>query len=743
MREPEPPQSAAKTSSLARVWRIAGELFVFTASAAIAGSALGALDAATTAKGMRAIVPAIHVGGGAGVVAALVLFPCYLAARWLLSRLRLGRFLTKVEGDRGPLIALHSAVSTALVVALAAGFAARFIAQRFATLNDDTQRERLVALSLLATSLVVLLAQLVIEPAFRFLWRRLDRFRPLPLPSSASLRAFLFLSIPAFACGGLGLLAFRAILPPLTRGSILLALLGVASAVALPLALLRRRLPRVSALVFLSLTIVVCTLSLRTGMRWDRKKYRGIESMVISAQSLTLLRFVTDVDRDGASSLYGSVDCRPTDKNVFPSAIDIPENGIDENCDGADAKEDASQAGELFWGEVPKEKTRRYNVVWFIVDAMRADHTSVFGYEHETTPYLEALGEESLTFSHALSQSSATQLSIPSMLMGIDPGRMRWDEVNGRLQPAKGELLIAERFKKHGYRTGIIANPYFERIPGFLRGYDEITYTTREQYIAPGMVMGQSTSFLERAIQEQQSFFLTVYVAAPHQPYVKHPTGFLDFGNDSRGKYDSEIAAADRTIGYTLETIKSHPEVWENTIVVVVADHGEEFREHGGSGHARTCYIESVHVPLIFRVPGFAAKRVDKRVALIDIVPTLVELVGLAHSPDRDHLDGISLLLTSQAESRVPADRPIFCNIVGLDGNGMYRRRALRTPKYSLLQEVTGDGEIQLFAGSDKGEKKPLSLSGADGEKAAQLRTLMENAMRGNLLSVKLEKLKN
>src|SRR5690606_34721321 len=133
-------------------------------------------------------------------------------------------------------------------------------------------------------------------------------------------------------------------------------------------------------------------------------------------------------------------------------------------------------------------------------------------------------------------------------------------------------------------------------------------------------------------------FFSWVHIAAPHAPYTKHPES--DFGDSPLDRYDSEIAFADQQVEALLDVLRER-NLGERTIVVITADHGEEFGEHGGQYHRQILHHEHLHVPLIVHVPGVAARRYKEPVELVDIAPTLAETLAL--DATRHEFDGQSL----------------------------------------------------------------------------------------------------
>ncbi len=456
-----------------------------------------------------------------------------------------------------------------------------------------------------------------------------------------------------------------------------------------------------------------------------------------------LLRRATDVDRDGFGALAGGGDCAPLDPAISPLAREVVGNGIDEDCDGIDGTEirEGAELQDRFLGVKMGDRVREYDVVWIIVDALRADHISGLGYKRPTTPYLDQFAEEALVFTAAYSQSSATMLSIPSMFSGRSPLTVDWQPSLGKLSLSPSVPTLSERLRERGYQSAFVVSIFIlERLPGLLRGFDEIIDAssrlprTRGGRRASASSADAGLAFIHRLFADPSSppppYFLAVYFEDPHRPYSYRAPDFGKF-KGPYARYDQEVAATDRHIGFMLESLRLSPR-WDQTVVIITADHGEEFLEHGGRYHARTCYEESVHVPLLVRIPGIAARRVDLPVALVDVVPTLVELLGL----DREvPLDGQSLLIPAFEPARVPSPRSIYCAILSQTASqGHFLREAVRSGQHLLVSDVL-EGNHELYdRAQDPQEKEPLSLREEPAKSVFErLRSDLKAVPRGNL----------
>jgi arylsulfatase A-like enzyme len=347
-------------------------------------------------------------------------------------------------------------------------------------------------------------------------------------------------------------------------------------------------------------------------------------------------RGYTDFDRDGLSSLFGGSDCAPFNPGIRPGVFDMPGNRIDEDCTGSDARWPKPKRGEKY--AIPK--LAAYNVLLITIDALRADHVGAYGYtRNPTTPNIDRLAKRSSRFTEAFSPAPKTRLTMPSLLTGLYPSNV---PLNYGARPRKGKRrraplgreaqLMAEVLKTQGYRTFAVHGISLRSL-GLERGFDE--------YRSTRSVTPATLPFLEEHARDKESrpFFAWLHYYSPHHTYEKRE-GF-DFGDDDVARYDSEIAFDDGQIGILLDRLDALG-LRERTIVFLTADHGEEFRDHGGTQHGFRLYRELTNVPLLVFLPGAAPSVVKTPVELVDVFPTVCELLGITKRCPKQ--DGLSLL---------------------------------------------------------------------------------------------------
>jgi arylsulfatase A-like enzyme len=378
---------------------------------------------------------------------------------------------------------------------------------------------------------------------------------------------------------------------------------------------------------------------------------------------LALLRRATDRDHDGYSARFGGGDCDDHDARIGPSATDVPGNGVDEDCSGADtpAAAPAPPVIAKHPSRAAARAKRTYDVILITVDTLRAD-LGFAGYPKPVTPNLDALAAKSAVFERAYALASYTAKSVGPDLIGKYPSETLRDwEHFTTYYPAN--TFIAERIKAAGHHTiGGMCHYYFRWKTGYSQGF-EVWDTSA---IAPGMadndtsvtsdrmtklavellgkeVPGTTTETLESG--EPRRFFAWFHYFDPHLQYVKHP-GAPDFrsmpgGPSLRAGYDEEVWFTDEYIGKLLDFVAAQP--WgQDTAIILTADHGEGFGEHGIVGHGREIWEPLVRVPLVVYVPGAAPRRIAVKRSNIDLAPTILDLMGVSAPPDE--LRGASLL---------------------------------------------------------------------------------------------------
>lgn len=699
----------------------------------VEGSRAAAPGAALVCAALLALAGAAFGVAQAGLLAAL-------RALWRRAR----------AGWPAPVDREHQLRVRALAIAgtLCGGLALAALLTAVRRLLDADDRALVAALVVCAAALLaagVLFAAPVVAGLLLGPLRSFDRSVDLPLSDEPAVRRFLWALPLGLAADRLYRGHARALGPFALEFDVVWLVVAEVGALALVTLLPAgvRAWARARAGRGLAAALAIAALALAGADDDDRRLWSGVSQATGAGAVLRQLRRVSDVDGDGASSWLGGGDCAAWDPAIGPRARDEPGNRVDEDCDGADARaRDRRGAPQLerFHGRLDPGLVRAYNVVWIIVDGVRADHTSLHGYRRATTPYLEHLAREALVFRQAYSQSSATMLSIPSMLAGRPVGAMTFDRAHRGLRARDAGEPLAAVLRRRGYRTGLVADNYVHgRLPGVVAGFESVANVARDgsgerlkKHQIAAATMTRAVEFLERAPGSTRPFFLVLYTADPHAPYVAHPE-IPPFGRGDQARYDGEIAYSDRWIGFLLEYLAAKPGLAEDTVVVVTSDHGEEFNDHGGSLHARTCHEESTHVPLILRIPGVPPADVDLRVGLNDIAPTLVELLGL--DVPADELDGQSLLLPALAPTRVPADRPVYCSVLSQRASqGDFLRHSVRVGRYALFEDAL-EGRLDLYdVEDDRRELRPLDPSDPrHRELTNQMAQILRAHLTGNL----------
>jgi len=277
------------------------------------------------------------------------------------------------------------------------------------------------------------------------------------------------------------------------------------------------------------------------------------------------------------------------------------------------------------------------NIILITMDTTRADRMGFLGSERGLTPNLDALALDSVVFTRAYAQAPLTPASHATILTGTYPQYHQVFAFPLHLEPTLPYL--PQILKDHGYHTasvvGSMALDPKWAVPGFDRGFDfydagfttnlkpEQRYETVER--RAGEVVKRSLAWLNT--RPPGPFFLWVHCFDPHDPYDPPEPYKTRY---AKAPYDGEIAYMDSALGDFFRQLKTSG-LYENTLIVVTADHGESLGAHGEDEHGIFLYDETIHVPLLIKLPGNGAahKRVEDRVELADIMPTVLGRLGI------------------------------------------------------------------------------------------------------------------
>ena len=347
------------------------------------------------------------------------------------------------------------------------------------------------------------------------------------------------------------------------------------------------------------------------------------------------------------------------------------------------------------------------NIILITVDTTRADRMGFLGSKSGLTPKLDALARHSVVFTHAYAQAPFTAPSHATILTGTNP---QFHQVADFEVPLSKDLPYAPAIlKAQGYRTAafvgsIVLDPSQGLSIGFDRGFD--TYDAGFHKAAPGedhytSTGRRATAVVEHAlawlsIREPGPFFIWVHLYDAHYPY-NPPEPFK--GRYKSAPYDGGIVYVDSAVGKLFDQLRARG-LFENSLIAVMADHGESLGDHGEEFHGFFLYDATIRVPLLLKLPGerFAGKRIEDHVGLVDVLPTILQTVGIEVPQE---IQGESLLGTMTMTTTMkplPAagaafappsstSRPLYAETdYALRAYGWSSLRSLRSGKYLLIE---------------------------------------------------------
>lgn len=418
----------------------------------------------------------------------------------------------------------------------------------------------------------------------------------------------------------------------------------------------------------------------------------------------------------------------------------IAPNDAGEGDGDGDAIASAEIAPPALDAGPPKpERPSAYNVILITVDTLRFD-LGFAGYPRPVSPNIDALAARSVVYEHAYAMASFTPKCLGPLLIGKYSSEVYRDfEHYTNFAPAN--VFLAERVQAGGGRTvGAATHRYFGWKKGFDQGFDvwdtsaippnsvdnDPTITSAKlSDVAIGLLGSSNAADVpvradKPAVTEERSgpakdrFFAWFHYLDPHLPYVPHQ-GAPDFASmpaegvpRERAAYDGEVWFTDAQVGRLLGHIAEQP--WANeTVIVLTSDHGEAFGERGHRGHGRELWEPLVHVPLLVYVPGAEPRRIKAKRSHIDLVPTVIELMGLTEDAE---LHGTSLL--RDLDGAAAEERDVYIDMPEGPYNDM-RRAVLTGPSPGLKLIDFGGGRYELFdLATDPAEAKNLASSEPD-----------------------------
>jgi arylsulfatase A-like enzyme/thioredoxin-like negative regulator of GroEL len=281
--------------------------------------------------------------------------------------------------------------------------------------------------------------------------------------------------------------------------------------------------------------------------------------------------------------------------------------------------------------------TRQPNIILITLDTTRADRMGFLGSKRGLTPNLDILAAQSVIFTRAYAQVPLTTPSHGALLTGMYPQFTHMEDLGSPL--TKDLPYLPDLLHGHGYHTAAFVGSEIldpaSTAPGFQRGFDvydadfhqrkagEDRYKSIERRAED--VANRAFGWLSH--NQQGPFFIWMHFYDAHDPYDPPEPFKTHFAS---APYDGEIAYTDSVIGSILDVLQKHG-LYQGAVIAVAADHGEAFGEHGEERHGMFLYDETIHVPLLLKLPGgeFGGTRLEERVALADVAPTLLEVAGI------------------------------------------------------------------------------------------------------------------
>jgi arylsulfatase A-like enzyme/Tfp pilus assembly protein PilF len=332
----------------------------------------------------------------------------------------------------------------------------------------------------------------------------------------------------------------------------------------------------------------------------------------------------------------------------------------------AKEKESVQVTSKYFQSLSEQLDIEHMNIILFTIDTLRADHLECYGYQGVKTPQINRMAEEGVLFEHNIVQTPLTLPSHSSIMTGTYP-LYHGIRDNGGFYLDESHTTFAEVMKGQGYATAaFIAAFVLDSRWGLDQGFDyyyDNFDLTKYKTVSLDSVQRRGDEVLTEAYRwlgenGAQKFFAWIHLYDPHTPYDPPEPYKSQYGGKRYRLYDGEIAYVDQLIG-EFRTYMEENGLWEKTLILFTADHGESLGEHEESAHGFFIYDSDVRVPLIVKFPGgkLAGRTITNQVRSIDIMPTVLNVVG-GNIPESVQGESFLPLMLGQEEE---TERLAYC----------------------------------------------------------------------------------
>lgn len=508
----------------------------------------------------------------------------------------------------------------------------------------------------------------------------------------------------------------------------LIAAIAMALVVTVDIGARWRRLAGIWGVPFAAIVLVTAAVRLESAPAVGRAVQAGGG---LPATLLHALESWTDRDGDGEGAHFGGADCDEGNPARNTRAVEVPGDGVDQNCDGADPGAPASASvlpavtaaasaasPTAAPGPAASPSGGKPDILLITLDSVRADRSSAYGHDKPTTPRLAELAQRGALFERAYAAASDTQRAYTPLVTGRRFAKAARDKREWPTLLSDNDTL-AERLHRSGYITAAVTSfTWLSDERGFDQGFDRFETVYKDAHPERGvtgpLAVRAARKILSDMADRAQPVFLWVHLFDAHEKYIEHRG--LDFGKGRGGAYDGEVAFVDQQVGTLLDAVAKGPRAGR-TVVVVHGSNGEGLDEHEFTGHSGELFEEALRVPLIVAVPGALPVKVPAPVSIVDLVPTLLDIGGAP----REGTDGASLLPLVRGEANAKTGPVLVRSKKGaalIDGS----------LKLMVVERKKGKESLLFDLAADPSEKKDLAGErAADVERLGKLLTELES----------------